>query len=83
MNDTDIEVVIDKYKNNINNIYMSYIEKIKNSTNNINKLITIDDIENYLKDVRKETEHLYRDVTSELIKNIDEQELIDQKKRIQ
>ena len=53
MNDTDIEVVIDKYKNNMNNIYMSYIEKIKNSTNNINKLITIDDIENYLKDVRK------------------------------
>lgn len=83
MNDKDIEVVIDKYKNNMNNIYMSYIEKIKNSTNNINKLITIDNIEDYLKDVRKETEDLYCDLTSELIKNIDEQELIDQKKRIQ
>ena len=78
----NIKTIEEKYKKNIDEIYSSYFNSINDGINDSDNFITLDKIETNLLDARAKTEQVYRDVTSEILKNINEAELIIQKKRV-
>ena len=77
-----IESIKNDYKVKIDKNYESYIENLANRTKSQSNFITINELEKNLCDVKRNNDNLYNNLTSEILKNINEEELIDIKKRI-
>ena len=77
-----IESIKNDYKVKIDKNYESYIENLANRTKSQSNFITINELEKNLCDVKRNNNNLYNNLTSEILKNINEEELIDIKKRI-
>lgn len=82
MNKKTIESIKNDYKVKIEENYENYIENLANRTKSQANFITINELEKNLCDVKRNNDNLYNNLTSEILKNIKEEELIDIKKRI-
>ena len=67
----------------VNRIIREFEEKIQNGTVNSDHFLTLSEIEELWSKLIGDTNIIYSDMVQTLIRNIDEKELIRQKKRIQ
>ena len=72
---------IENYKNRMETTYTSYIDDILNRTKSKSNFIKINKLEEKLITAKKINSEIYNDVTSTILININEDELIDSKKK--
>ena len=65
---------------NVSKLISSFGQRIKEGTANSDSFLTLDSIEQEWAKLRRDTDRVYTDMVSELIRNINESELISKKK---
>jgi len=74
------ENTVREYSEEIIRMVDEFRQKIKTGTSKSENFLTITDIERLWTELRGETSHLYSDMLTELLSNIDESEIIRKKK---
>jgi len=65
---------------NVSKLISNFGQRIEEGTANADSFLTLDSIEQEWAKLRRDTDRIYTDMVSELIRNINEQELISKKK---
>ena len=80
MSSDDNNGIIQEYKNKMDLIYDDYTNNLKSRFENTNNSFSISELEDVLTNANKKTKSTFIDVTSHILNDVDEDDLVYKKK---